>query len=83
MLQSRPANIEGHGEVTLLDLTRMALRMDPDRLPYDLRIRPILQARDANAVRSVPQIGYARKVEAADGGGASFTLSFPTHRDHT
>ena len=32
MLQSRPANIEGHGEVTLLDLTRMALRMDPDRV---------------------------------------------------
>lgn len=34
--------------------------MDPDRLPYELRIRPILQARDANAVRSVPQIGYAQ-----------------------
>jgi putative ABC transport system permease protein len=33
--------------------------MDPDRLPYHLRIRPILQARDANAVRSVPQIAYA------------------------
>jgi putative ABC transport system permease protein len=33
--------------------------MDPARLPYELRIRPILQARDANAVRSVPQIGYA------------------------
>ncbi|MGE0512244.1 MAG: CpaF family protein, partial [Acidimicrobiia bacterium] len=32
MLQSRPANIEGQGEVTLLDLTRMALRMDPDRV---------------------------------------------------
>jgi pilus assembly protein CpaF len=32
MLQSRPANIEGQGAVTLLDLTRMALRMDPDRV---------------------------------------------------
>lgn len=31
-LQARPANIEGHGEVTLADLTRMALRMDPDRV---------------------------------------------------
>lgn len=31
-LQSRPANIEGRGEVTLADLTRMALRMDPDRV---------------------------------------------------
>jgi pilus assembly protein CpaF len=31
-LQSRPANIEGEGEVTLADLTRMALRMDPDRV---------------------------------------------------
>jgi Flp pilus assembly CpaF family ATPase len=31
-LQSRPANIEGHGEITLADLTKMALRMDPDRV---------------------------------------------------
>jgi len=31
-LQSRPANIEGRGEVTLSDLARMALRMDPDRV---------------------------------------------------
>ena len=31
-LQSRPANIEGQGEVTLADLTKMALRMDPDRV---------------------------------------------------
>jgi Flp pilus assembly CpaF family ATPase len=31
-LQSRPANIEGKGEVTLADLTKMALRMDPDRV---------------------------------------------------
>jgi putative ABC transport system permease protein len=33
--------------------------MDPDRLPYELRIRPILQTRDATAVRGVPQIAYA------------------------
>lgn len=32
MLQSRPANIEGRGAVTIADLTRMALRMDPDRV---------------------------------------------------
>ena len=32
MLQSRPANIEERGEVTMLDLTKMALRMDPDRV---------------------------------------------------
>lgn len=31
-LQARPANTEGEGEVTLADLTRMALRMDPDRV---------------------------------------------------
>ena len=31
-LQSRSTNIEGEGEVTLADLTRMALRMDPDRV---------------------------------------------------
>ena len=31
-LQSRPANIEGKGEITLADLTKMALRMDPDRV---------------------------------------------------
>ena len=33
--------------------------MDPDRLPYEFRIRPILQARDASAVRSAAQIEYA------------------------
>jgi putative ABC transport system permease protein len=33
--------------------------MDPDRLPYELRIRPILQADDAKAVRGVPQIAYS------------------------
>ena len=32
MLQARPPNIEGHGEITVLDLTKMALRMDPDRV---------------------------------------------------
>lgn len=31
-LQARPANAEGEGEVTLAQLTRMALRMDPDRV---------------------------------------------------
>jgi pilus assembly protein CpaF len=31
-LQARPANTEGQGEVTMLDLARMALRMDPDRV---------------------------------------------------
>lgn len=31
-MQSRPANIEGNGEISLADLTRMALRMDPDRV---------------------------------------------------
>ena len=31
-LQARSANIEGHGAVTMADLTRMALRMDPDRV---------------------------------------------------
>lgn len=31
-LQSRQPNIEGHGAIPLSDLTRMALRMDPDRV---------------------------------------------------
>jgi Flp pilus assembly CpaF family ATPase len=31
-LQARAANIEGQGEITMSDLTRMALRMDPDRV---------------------------------------------------
>ncbi|GCD97198.1 TadA family conjugal transfer-associated ATPase [Embleya hyalina] len=31
-LESRPANVEGAGEVTLRDLVRQALRMRPDRL---------------------------------------------------
>ncbi|GAA4898341.1 CpaF family protein [Streptomonospora salina] len=31
-LQGRPPNIEGHGEVSLADLVRQALRMSPDRV---------------------------------------------------
>lgn len=31
-LQARTANMEGQGEITMSDLTRMALRMDPDRV---------------------------------------------------
>lgn len=31
-LQTRTANMEGNGEITMVDLTRMALRMDPDRV---------------------------------------------------
>ena len=31
-LQARTANIEGQGEITMADLTRMALRLDPDRV---------------------------------------------------
>ncbi|WP_067605235.1 CpaF family protein [Nocardiopsis listeri] len=31
-LQSRPANIEGVGEITIADLVRTALRMSPDRV---------------------------------------------------
>lgn len=31
-LQARPANTEGLGEITMADLARMALRMDPDRV---------------------------------------------------
>lgn len=31
-LQARSANAEGHGEISMSDLTKMALRMDPDRV---------------------------------------------------
>jgi Flp pilus assembly CpaF family ATPase len=31
-LQVRAANMEGNGEISMVDLTRMALRMDPDRV---------------------------------------------------
>ena len=31
-LEARPANVEGHGEVTMTTLVRQALRMRPDRL---------------------------------------------------
>lgn len=31
-LEARPPNVEGHGEVTVRDLVRQALRMRPDRL---------------------------------------------------
>jgi len=31
-LETRPANVEGHGEITIRDLLRNALRMRPDRI---------------------------------------------------
>src|SRR3989442_5502012 len=31
-LEARPANVEGHGEITIRDLLRNALRMRPDRI---------------------------------------------------
>ncbi len=33
--------------------------MDPSRLPYELRIRPILEQSDADAIRQLPQVSYA------------------------
>jgi len=33
--------------------------LNPNRLPYEVRIRPVLQTSDADAIRRVPQIGYA------------------------
>jgi putative ABC transport system permease protein len=34
--------------------------LDPDRLPYELRIRPILAPEDADAVRHLPEIAYSQ-----------------------
>src|ERR671910_3348078 len=33
--------------------------LNPDRLPYEVRIRPVLQSTDADAIRRVPEIGYS------------------------
>ena len=33
--------------------------LNPDRLPYEVRIRPIVSATDAAAVARVPQVAYA------------------------
>jgi putative ABC transport system permease protein len=33
--------------------------IDPNRLPYELRIRPILEQEDADAIRRLPQVSYA------------------------
>ncbi|MGH7517632.1 MAG: ABC transporter permease [Gemmatimonadales bacterium] len=33
--------------------------MDPNRLPYELRIRPILEQSDADAIRRLPHVSYA------------------------
>jgi putative ABC transport system permease protein len=33
--------------------------LNPDRLPYEVRIRPIVQSSDADAIRRVPEIGYS------------------------
>ncbi len=33
--------------------------LNPDRLPYEVRIRPIVQTSDAEAIARVPEIGYS------------------------
>jgi putative ABC transport system permease protein len=33
--------------------------LNPDRLPYEVRIRPVLEATDAAAIRRIPEIAYA------------------------
>ncbi|HXI20715.1 MAG TPA: ABC transporter permease [Gemmatimonadales bacterium] len=33
--------------------------LNPDHLPYEVRIRPVLEERDALAIRAVPEIQYA------------------------
>lgn len=33
--------------------------LNPDRLPYEVRIRPVLQSADAEAIGRIPQIGYS------------------------
>jgi len=33
--------------------------LNPDRLPYEVRIRPIVQSTDADAIRRIPEIGYS------------------------
>ncbi|HEU4588929.1 MAG TPA: ABC transporter permease [Gemmatimonadales bacterium] len=32
--------------------------VNPDRLPYEVRIRPVLATSDAEAIRRIPEIGY-------------------------
>jgi putative ABC transport system permease protein len=33
--------------------------LNPDRLPYEVRIRPVVQSTDADAIRRIPEIGYS------------------------
>ncbi|HEX9054347.1 MAG TPA: ABC transporter permease [Gemmatimonadales bacterium] len=33
--------------------------LNPDRLPYDVRIRPVLETTDAAAIQRIPEIAYA------------------------
>lgn len=33
--------------------------LNPDNLPYEVRIRPVLRESDAEAIRQVPEIGRA------------------------
>ena len=33
--------------------------LNPDRLPYEVRIRPVVQSTDAAAIRRIPEIGYS------------------------
>jgi putative ABC transport system permease protein len=33
--------------------------LNPDRLPYEVRIRPVVQSTDADAIRRIPEIAYS------------------------
>jgi putative ABC transport system permease protein len=33
--------------------------LNPDRLPYEVRIRPVVQTTDADAIRRIPEIAYS------------------------
>ena len=33
--------------------------LNPDRLPYEVRIRPVVQSTDADAIRRIPEISYS------------------------
>lgn len=72
-MQSRQANIEGHGEITASDLVRAALRMDPDRVIVgEVRGKEVVPMLNA---MSLGNDGSMATIHASDTAGVFLKLS--------
>jgi pilus assembly protein CpaF len=69
-LETRPANVEGRGRVTVRDLVRNALRMRPDRII----VGEVRSPRDASALLEALSTGHAGSLTTLHAGSARDAL---------